>query len=174
MLTSKTINLRAPEPEDLDLFYRWENDTELWSYGSTIAPFSKYILKEYIANAGEDIYQTRQLRLMIVSNNDNDVVGMIDLFDFDPFHRRAAVGILIDGMYQKHGFGKGALEILCKYAFNFLGIHNLYAYIPVSNSASMKLFESVGFLKKGILTDWLRRDDKYEDVAFVQKIRKSK
>ena len=44
-LTGKQIELRAVEPEDLDALYRWENDSSLWIYGSTVSPFSRYLLK---------------------------------------------------------------------------------------------------------------------------------
>lgn len=170
MLSNDIITLRAPEPEDLDKFYNWENDTNLWSLGSTVTPFSKYVLKEYIATAGQDIYQTRQMRLMIVQNSTDQVVGMIDLFDFDPFHRRAAMGLLIDPEHQRKHYGTMALELLEEYAFKFLGIHMLYAYVPVANEASLHLFEKKGFVNSGTMKAWIRVATQYEDVAFMQKI----
>ena len=103
MLENELIKLRAPEPEDLKVLYEWENDTELWIYGSTIAPFSKYILKKYIATYNTDIFETNQLRFIIESKQDGNVVGIIDLFDFDPFNNRAAVGILVDRNMQNKG-----------------------------------------------------------------------
>lgn len=171
MLANKIIALRAPEPEDLDLVFSWENDTALWKYGSTISPFSRYILKEYIASGGGDFYQTRQMRLMIIHKGSDSCIGMIDLFDFDPFHRRAAVGILIDTAWQQQGLATEALRLLDAYSFRFLGIHQLYAHIPVTNEASRKLFEKEGYTTKGILTDWIRVGDQYEDVVLVQKVR---
>lgn len=169
MLANKNITLRAPEPEDLEVFYKWENDTSLWSYGSTITPFSRYMLKEYIASGGGDFYQTRQLRLMIVNKADQSTVGMIDLFDFDPFHRRAALGILIDPAHQRQGFALQALTLLDAYAFRFLGIHMLFVHVPQCNEASIRLFEKAGFEDKGILSDWIRIEDQYEDVLIMQK-----
>ncbi|MGL4292406.1 MAG: GNAT family N-acetyltransferase [Bacteroidales bacterium] len=169
MLANKRIQLRAPEPEDLDVFYRWENDSDLWSYGTTITPFSRFILKEYIASGGGDLYQTRQLRLMIIDKSENKTVGMVDLFDFDPFHRRAAIGILVDPNSQGKGLATQALLLLDAYAFRFLGIHMLYAHIPVNNTASKRLFEKSGFEIKGTLSDWIRVNESYEDVIIVQK-----
>lgn len=49
LLSNDRVRLRALEPEDLELLYRWENDPELWEVGNTLAPYSRYILKEYIA-----------------------------------------------------------------------------------------------------------------------------
>ena len=36
LLENKTIQLRAIEPEDLEVLYKWENDTDVWKYGSEI------------------------------------------------------------------------------------------------------------------------------------------
>lgn len=64
-LENETIRLRALEPEDLELLYRWENNPELWSLGNTMSPYSRYILKEYIRESHRDIFDLKQLRLMI-------------------------------------------------------------------------------------------------------------
>lgn len=172
MLANSFIALRAPEPEDLSVIYKWENDTSLWQYSSTIAPFSRYILKEYIASGGGDFYQTRQLRLMIIDKQTDICVGMVDLFDFDPFHRRAAVGILTDSQWQQKGFAYEALKLMHEYAFGFLGIHALYAHVPICNVASNGLFHKAGYETKGILKDWIRIGQRYEDVAMMQLLKK--
>ena len=36
------MKLRAIEPEDLDLLYQIENNTELWQVGATNVPYSRY------------------------------------------------------------------------------------------------------------------------------------
>ena len=37
LLENERVCLRALEPEDLELLYRWENDSELWEVGNTLA-----------------------------------------------------------------------------------------------------------------------------------------
>ncbi|MDD2552160.1 MAG: GNAT family N-acetyltransferase, partial [Dysgonamonadaceae bacterium] len=59
-LENNTLSLRAPEPEDLEVLYKWENDTDIWQYGTAISPYSKFILKQYIADAQTDIFQSKQ------------------------------------------------------------------------------------------------------------------
>jgi len=165
-LENEKIKLRAPEPEDLGVFYKWENDTELWSLGSTIAPCSRYDLKQYIVSQ-KDIYEAKQLRLIIEKKEEKVTVGTIDLYDFDPHNRRAAIGIVIDKVYQRNGLASEALSLLCEYVFSFLKLHQLYAYIPVKNEPSKKLFSHCGFKEKGLLSDWLQTTDGYEDVQIV-------
>ena len=122
-LTGKQIELRAVEPEDIDLLYRWENNASLWKYGCTIAPFSRYLLKQYIEHYSADIARDNQLRLIVVKKEDRQPIGIIDCFDYDATHRRAAIGILIDPLCTRQGFGRDALETFMRYAFEVLFLH---------------------------------------------------
>ena len=144
-LTGKQIELRAVEPEDLDALYRWENDSSLWIYGSTVSPFSRYLLKQYIENYTADITRDKQLRLIIMRKESRQVIGAIDCFDYDITNRKAAIGLLIDPDHKRQGFGRDALETFIEYAFRFLHLHQLYVHIPVCNTASIALFRTCGF-----------------------------
>lgn len=168
LLQNDEIRLRALEPEDLDRLYRWENDSTLWSVSNTLAPYSQYVLREYIAESRRDIYDLKQLRLMIEITAEQKTIGMIDLFDFDPHNRRAGVGILIDPACQQKGWATEALRLLIGYAFSFLKLHQLYAHIPATNERSRSLFLRCGFKETGCLTDWITADEGYEDVIVMQ------
>ena len=169
-LENETIRLRALEPEDLDVLYRWENDSGLWAYGNTLAPYSKFALREYIAESRRDIFQTRQLRLMITLKDENKAVGIIDLYDFDPINLRAGVGILLDQDYRNQGLGTQALLLIRQYAFEFLLLNQLFAYIPKSNVHSIKLFSKCNYKQAGILNAWIKQRDVFDDVLVVQLI----
>lgn len=168
-LTGKQIELRAVEPEDLDLLYRWENNASLWKYGCTIAPFSRYLLKQYIEHYSADIARDNQLRLIVVKKEDRQPIGIIDCFDYDATHRRAAIGILIDPLCTRQGFGRDALETFMRYAFEVLFLHQLYVHIPLCNTASIALFKSCGFCESGRLADWVRLPEGYTDALLLQK-----
>ena len=168
MLQNDRILLRAPEPEDLDLLYKWENDSSLWKFGSTLSPISRFTLKEYIANSHLDIFEARQLRLIITLKANGQPIGAIDLFDFDPFHRRAAVGILIDCSFQRQGLAVEALELIKTYCFNFLHLHQIYAHVPAANLPSLRLFSKCGFHQNGLLREWLSTEKGFEDVYWLQ------
>ena len=146
LLSNDRVRLRALEPEDLELLYRWENDPELWEVGNTLAPYSRYILKEYIAGSDRSIYESRQLRFMIEDCDTGTSVGIVDLFDFEPHPNRAACGIMLDRKYQGRGFATEALRLLMEYAYTFLKLHQLYVHIPVANEPSKKLFTRLGFV----------------------------
>ena len=168
-LTGKHIELRAVEPEDLDALYRWENDSSLWIYGSTVSPFSRYLLKQYIESYTADITRDKQLRLIIMRKESRQVIGAIDCFDYDITNRKAAIGLLIDPDHKRQGFGRDALETFIEYAFRFLHLHQLYVHIPVCNTASIALFRTCGFHESTRLKDWIRLPQGYTDALIFQK-----
>ncbi len=168
-LETKRIRLRALEPNDLELLFQWENNMSIWESSNTITPFSKDLLEQYLGQAHHDIYTNKQLRLIIERKDDRRPLGTIDLFDFEPRHRRAGVGILIaDEQDRKQGFAKEALAILKDYAINVLGLHQLHAHISEDNTESLGLFLNAGFIVIGTKKDWLQTGVTWKSQLFLQ------
>ena len=172
MLRGKNILLRALEPEDVDLLYDWENDASSWKLSNTVAPFSKFVLEQYVASSHQDIYTAKQLRLMICLN-DKKAIGCIDLFDFDPANQRAGVGILIaDDKEKQKGYASEALELLINYSFNILHLHQLFSNVTLDNKPSLKLFQKFGFEISGCKKEWIKAGKERFDEYFLQLINK--
>jgi len=167
-LENDRIKLRALEPEDLQFLYQWENDTRLWEYGSTLSPFSKYVLHQYLESASRDIFEARQLRFMIVEKESDTVLGTVDLYDFDPLHGRVGIGILLDEAFQGKGYAVQTLSLVKEYAFGFLHVNQLFAYIPWDNLPSLRLFKRSGYAEAGCLKKWNRTVDGWRDVFIYQ------
>ncbi len=171
-LENDIMKLRSPEPSDLEILYKWENDADIWVAGTTFAPYSKHILSKYIESAQLDIFETKQLRLMIDLKTEKvRTIGIIDLFDFDPFHHRAGVGILIGEINDRRkGYASVALQLLINYCFKLLGMHQLYCNIGADNIASLNLFKKHDFKIIGLKKEWIRWNDRYTDEYLLQLI----
>ncbi len=170
-LKGKHIFLRALEPTDLDFLYKLENDESLWEVSNTTTPYSMEILQQYLDNSHRDIFEVKQLRLVICKNIDEEAIGFIDLFDFDPKHNRVGVGIVIYSEEEKRkGFASDALTITCNYAFSYLNVHQIFAAITEENFGSIQLFENVGFKRCGIKKDWIYFNGKYKTEYSYQLI----
>ena len=168
----KEIRLRALEPEDLEMLYEWENNESNWAISNTISPFSRYTLKRYLENSHKSIYESGQLRLMIEHVKDRATIGTVDLFEFDPFHSRAGLGILIaNESYRRRGYASMALSGLIEYCFKTLRLHQLYCNILSSNTESMELFTRLGFTRSGIKREWIKTSDGYIDEHLFQLVR---
>jgi diamine N-acetyltransferase len=174
MIRGEKINLRALELSDAELLYQWENDMSLWHLSNTLTPFSKFTLEQYILNAHQDIYTIKQLRLMIDLAGEGATIGSIDLFDFDPVHRRAGVGILILKEYRGKGLASEALDMIIKYGFETLNLHQLFCNIGVENEESLKLFTRKDFEITARKKEWVIRNDHWEDEYLLQLINSKK
>jgi diamine N-acetyltransferase len=172
MLTLKgeRVYLRALEPEDLELIYAIENDENVWEVSQTQTPYSRFLIKQYLDNCHKDIYEVKQLRLVIVTNSE-DAVGFVDLFDFDPKNDKVGLGVLVLDCARGNKYGKEALELLIAYTFKNLYVHQIYANVLEDNLVSVKLFESLGFIKAGVKKDWVLEGSLYKDEYLFQLIK---
>ena len=166
-LTHDKVKLRPLEPADLEWLYECENDPSIWHLSNTRLPYSKHLLKQYIDHAQESIYVHGQIRFVIALHDDT-AIGMLDFFDFDPFHQRAGIGIMICAKYRGNGFASEALSLAKKYAFDFLNLNQMYCNIAENNKSSINLFTTAGFTCCGRKKDWLKTRDGFEDEYIFQ------
>ena len=157
------IKLRKIEPTDLPFLYQWENDASAWADGANHNPLSQQDLRAYIESTTGDIYRDGQLRLIIEDlstlNFQPSTLGCIDLFDFDPRNRRAAIGMYIAPEHRGKGVGKEALRLLEQYAFGHLNLRVLYAVIATNNTACTALYRNAGYTGSSPLPQWTLEDD---------------
>ncbi len=169
-LRGEKVCLRALEPEDLDFIVEVENSEEFWEISATRVPYSRYLIKKYLQNSHRDIYEVKQLRLMICDLEDNPI-GLIDVFDLEPKDRRAALGILIVNPTQRaKGYGAEVLSLICNFCFTHLNLHQVYANVTEDNPASIRLFEKNKFEKVGVKKDWIIAGGKYKNEILYQLI----
>jgi len=173
VLENENIRLRAVEPEDLDRLYIWENNTQLWDVGNTRNPYSRFVLKQYIVNSVKDIYETKQLRLMMVSIKTSETVGTVDLFDFDIHNSRIALGLFVDSAFQGNGYARESLHLVEEYVFDYLKINQLYCHISENNIPSMHLFEQEKYAKTGLLKEWIKTVNGFENIVLFQQFKEN-
>ena len=184
------IQLRALEPEDLEMMYTIENDTSLWDVSNRQVPYSRQVLRQYIINSQADLYADKQVRLMMdlreplktqnshetlntrQAQAEHKTIGAIDLFNFEPLHRHAEVGICVLQAYRSKGYATEALQLLCDYAFRFLGLEQLVAHITTDNDHSLQLFSTCGFTPCGTLKRWWNVEGSFKDVILMQQLKK--
>ena len=106
------VRLRKLEPSDLPFLYRWENDAAVWADSDTHNPLSQQDLRSYIENTTGDIYRDGQLRLIIENDTDHSTLGCVDLFDFDPRNRKAAIGLYIAPEARRSRVGYETMKLL--------------------------------------------------------------
>ncbi|MBN2745963.1 MAG: GNAT family N-acetyltransferase [Bacteroidales bacterium] len=170
MLENDQIYLRVAEIKDVDFLLQTENNSEYWHVSGTLFPYSRFELESFILNNSHDLFTEKQLRLMICEMTSDNLVGMVDLFDYHPMHRRAGVGIIVDEVVRHQGVASQALNLVCEYAKTILQLNQLYCEVQTDNFTSLKLFEKLGFVKIGVKKQWVFVDNQWKDVCFFQKL----
>ena len=163
------ISLRALEPSDVELLLRIENDDRYWKYANRTEPYSRNLLQKYIEQQKQDIFEVRQKRFAI-SLETIDILGFIDIFDFEPIHRRAGIGIFILEKYRGIGIGKKSVTLIGEYAKKNLNLNCIYANIAKENISSINLFESCGFKKIGLKREWNFYENSFHGEYLYQRI----
>ena len=105
----------------------------------------------------------------MISLPDGKIAGIVDVFDFDVRNSKAEVGIVVLREFRGRGIGRNALRLMEEHCFDFLGIHQIYAYVRCDNEAALNVFRSCGFTETAVLKSWIRRGQKYYDVCMFQK-----
>lgn len=170
LLEGDNISLRALEPEDLPFLYKIENDPLIWHTSNSTMPYSRFFLKQYIETQQGDLYADKQLRLIISEKETQESVGIIDLFEFNPQHRRAELGIVIDEKYRNRGYGQEAIALLLDYSFKHIHLHQVVAKVAITNETSIELFKRCGFVDIATLPEWMLTPTGYADVKVLQKL----
>lgn len=161
------IQLRAIEPSDLEVLYLWENDPDVWRVSGTLAPVSRDRLARFISEQCYDLYATRQMRLIV--DVDGVMVGSVDIFDFEPLHRRFGLGILIYAdEHRRRGYASRVIELIKEYARTTLDLKQIWVTIDEDNPASIALFENCGFRLSARRKEWINRSGKFIDELEYQ------
>lgn len=162
METKPALTLCAPEPSDIDIIYRWENDPALWHNSLTPPLTSRQQIWEYVHNFTGDIARDGSLRLMIQPDGSADPAGTIDICDFNRRGNAAFVSIYVDPAMRGRRIATEALSQALTLSREALGIETLAALIRTDNEISKRLFTADGFTRTGILPDWLGKGNDLE------------
>lgn len=170
MLKNERILLRGVEPGDVDYLFISENDTSLWKVSDTLIPFSRNTLKNY-AESVHDLNAQGQFRFIIENRSSGKPIGMVDLYDFNPIHRRVGIGIVItDEASRKEGLATESIQLIVQYTREVLQLKQLFCSIHSSNTPSLCLFEKLGFVQVGERKDWFKTKDGWESELLYQLI----
>lgn len=153
LLKTERLRLRAVEPEDMDFFYRLENDTSMWVYTHTTVPYSRYAIRRYLEEAESNFFADGTLPL-VVELADGTPIGTVDFYDYQALHGRVEMGLVVLEQWRRRGYGMEALSLAVVYVRERLHLHQIYVHVAENNTAARRLFRRAGFCEAAVLPDW--------------------
>jgi RimJ/RimL family protein N-acetyltransferase len=98
-------------------------------------------------------------------------IGNVWLWAIDRRHAKAEMRVVIGAeSARKKGMGAEAIDELCHYAFERLGLHRVYAYVLSTNPAARRAFERAGFVLEGTLRDDRRAEGRFIDTYLLARV----
>ena len=99
------------------------------------------------------------------------LVGECSLHAIDWRNRHAQIGICIWRPADRHrGYGRAGIRFITNWAIDHLDLHRLEAWILEGNTASRRLFETLGFTHEATLTQRYRLNGGWRDVWVMGRV----
>ncbi|MGD6957389.1 GNAT family N-acetyltransferase [Rossellomorea aquimaris] len=95
-----------------------------------------------------------------------DLIGEIDLYDFDQSTGNCEVSYSLGYDWWNKGYGTEALQAVVEFAFIHMNAHKLTAAHNTDNPASGRIMEKAGMKQEGIIRHMIRNSKgQYKDCA---------
>ena len=144
----KLIRLRAREPEDEPLLYKWFNDPEVTEFLTVRYPLSHAREKEFIEHTQTPGYSLASFAVETIA--ENRLIGGVGLEGASPENRSATLGIAIgDKQFWNSGYGTDAMRAICRFGFEMMNLHRIALEVYDGNARAQHVYEKIGFQVEG-------------------------
>lgn len=162
------IFLRAFEYDDLQLLNEIRNDSKSFEYTGGNKFF---ISSEYDKKWIEDkIFNNQNQLYLAICLNNKELIGYLGISNVDHLNKVAQwAGIIIHQKHAGNGYATEATSMLLQHVFEELGLNRFYGYWLESHLVSIKMAQKVGFIKEGLLREFVFKKNEFHN-AFIMSI----
>ncbi|GAB3336846.1 spermidine N1-acetyltransferase [Marilutibacter aestuarii] len=154
------VTLRPLERDDLHFVHVLNNNRSVMAYWFE-EPYESFVELEELYR--KHIHDQSERRFIIESDM-HQPVGMVELVEIDHLHRRAEFLVMVSPEHQGRGFARAATQRAISYAFRVLNLRKLYLLVDVDNARAIRIYESAGFRREGVLVDEYFSDGRYHSA----------
>jgi len=161
------VYLRSLELDDLERTLKWHNDAAL--YETLTGTF------RYVSRAAEEAwlrqkiaYAPDQVNLAVCLTSDAQHIGNIYLSNVDFLARHAELALFIgESQHRSKGYGRAAVRLLMKHAYQDLGLRRLYLFVLADNLPAIRVYEKCGFVVEGQLRQHVFKNGQLKDLLIM-------
>jgi RimJ/RimL family protein N-acetyltransferase len=148
-MRGERIMLAPLGDEDSPVLFRWINDHDTVILNAAFHPVSEGDHQAWFDSVrNQDDVAVFGIRLL----EDNRLIGSCQLLNINPDHRTADLQIRIgDPPARGRGHGTEAVALLLSHAFHTLKLRRVALHVFATNAAALRLYETSGFRREGIL-----------------------
>jgi [ribosomal protein S5]-alanine N-acetyltransferase len=90
------------------------------------------------------------------TKDSGELIGEIDLYDFDKMTENCEVSYSLGYEWWNRGYGTEALRAIVEFGFRQMNIHKISAAHNTDNPASGRIMSKAGMVQEGIIRDMIR------------------
>lgn len=148
VLHTKNLILRKFQDSDAPGFFLIRSNPELMKFIPRPLAQTEQDALELLRSFNNAYESGEHLSYAIELKATQEFIGSIGYYRIDYDSHRTEVGYILSDKHHRKGYVKEALQMLIDFAFNEMEFHSLEAVIDPENIASIKLVESLGFIKE--------------------------
>ncbi len=164
LLRGVSVQLSACTTADLPIIVRWHQDAAFLRLFDALPAMPKN--EAALAQWLDEQHKSSNAFLFAVRLiTSNALIGYVELNGILWTHQVGWLAIAIgDGSYQGQGYGREALELALRFAFDELNLYRVQLTVFAYNQRAIALYEKLGFRREGTYREFLHRDGARHDM----------
>jgi len=160
-LTRGLITLRKPHLDDTQAVFDGCQDPIIPRFTAISSNYSMAHALDYVQRTDASVRTQRELPFVIEYGNGDDRVfaGTISFHSLSVKNSVGELGYWMTSSMRGKGIATTAARMLTDYGFATIGFKRVEALVDKENVASLKLLESAGYQREGLLRNKITRDD---------------
>jgi RimJ/RimL family protein N-acetyltransferase len=167
MLIGEKVILRAARRDDLPRIAEFDNDP---AFAALVDedPWEPVALERLEARFTERLGEGERDGPRFAIEADGQYIGHCLLYRIDDFARVCQLGIGIgDPAYQGRGYGREAITLLLRYAFDLRNLRRVGLSVNADNERALRAYRACGFVEEGRLREQAWVEGRYIDVVVM-------
>lgn len=150
-------------PDDMGALFLWINDREAANQDQPYQPVDWLSYKAWLERmAQEKVHTFFAIRKL----NAPAIIGYVSFKNIQAVHRSGEIGMRIGTESDRgNGYGKAALTLALRYAFDHLNLHRVSLTAFASNARAIAAYRAVGFVEEGLHKQAAFIDGRYVDLV---------
>jgi RimJ/RimL family protein N-acetyltransferase len=160
-ITRGLITLRKPHLDDTQAVFDGCQDPLIPRFTAISTDYSMAHALDYVQRTDASVRTQRELPFVIEYRNGDDRVfaGTISFHSLSVKNSVGELGYWMTSSMRGKGIATTAARMLTDYGFATIGFKRIEGIVDRDNVASLKLLESAGYQREGLLRKKISRDD---------------
>lgn len=147
-LTDGNVRVRPVEPRDLEAVVAACQDPDIQRWTTVPSPYGPEDAERFLRISQEGLATGEHVVCVITDDADTELLGAVG-FSLDRADLVGQVGYWVAPEARRRGAATRAVRLLCRWAFEELGLGRMELYAAVENPASNAVARACGFQHEG-------------------------